>query len=101
MSSTQRYPIGGGRSELPAQQPRPEPRANPGAKQNHRPVPDRDERQRIIGAVKRVGSCSQRASDKSRDRSGTLQIGGRSFAQCPDQQGEGGDGKERYAIQAG
>src|SRR5712664_327651 len=101
MSSTQRYSIGGGRSELPAQKPRPEPRTNPGAKQNHRSVPDRNKRQRIIRTVKRVGSCSERASDKSRDCSGALQIRRRPFAQCPDQQGEWDDGKERYAKKAG
>src|SRR5216684_3338747 len=101
MSGTQGYSIRGGRSRLPTQKPRPEPRANPGTKQNHRSVPDRDKRQRIIGTMERVSSRSHRASDKPRDSSGAFQIGGRSFAQRPDQHRERHNGKEGYAIQAG
>src|SRR6266478_5370211 len=50
---------GTGRTNLPAQKPRPESRTNPGTKGYHCSVPDGHKRQRIIGAVKRVGSCSQ------------------------------------------
>src|SRR5882672_6404737 len=85
----------------PSQQTGPEQRADEGAQDDGDAIPDRDERQRVAGAMERVCSGPDGPSDQSRDRARASQIRGRSLAQGPNQGSERDDRKKRYANQAG
>src|SRR5713101_6990332 len=68
-----------------------------GAERDHGTVPECDERNRVVRAVKRVSSGSERSCDKPGNCSRAPQVSGRSFAQKPDQGDKGNDRKKRDA----